>query len=71
MKGTYELLDIRFHWGANNFEGSEHTVNFVRYALEVQAVHIKGAFASSFSVIQNCDALETRALLIISYLYQV
>lgn len=31
----YELHEVRFHWGKENQRGSEHTVNFKAFPMEV------------------------------------
>ena len=38
-RGTYELLQFHFHWGANDNQGSEHTVNGDQYSGELHFVH--------------------------------
>ena len=40
-KGIYDLWRIDFHWGNDETEGSEHRVNGVKYAAEIQFVHLK------------------------------
>lgn len=36
----FELHDVRFHWGRENQRGSEHTVNFKAFPMEVRvALH--------------------------------
>ena len=39
--GTYQFLQVHMHWGRNNQEGSEHTVNGEQYSLELHFVHTK------------------------------
>jgi len=34
----YELHEVRFHWGKENQRGSEHTVNFKAFPMEVHTV---------------------------------
>jgi len=36
----YRLWQLHFHWGKNDMEGSEHTVNMKMYPLEVHYVHV-------------------------------
>ncbi|XP_063717488.1 carbonic anhydrase-related protein-like [Symsagittifera roscoffensis] len=35
----YELIEVWFHWGNDDSRGSEHTVNFKAYPMEVQLIH--------------------------------
>lgn len=35
LKYNYKLVEMRFHWGSNNTNGSEHTLNKRRFPMEV------------------------------------
>lgn len=35
----YYLQQIHFHWGINNYQGSEHLINTQKYPLEMHMVH--------------------------------
>ncbi|NWI16364.1 CAH8 protein, partial [Crypturellus soui] len=35
----FELHDVRFHWGRENQRGSEHTVNFKAFPMELHLMH--------------------------------
>jgi carbonic anhydrase len=37
---AFRLLQFHFHWGENDFQGSEHTINGRKFPLEVHFVHI-------------------------------
>ena len=39
--GKYRVLQMHMHWGANNMNGSEHTVDNGSYPLELHFVHQK------------------------------
>uniref|UniRef100_A0A3Q3G6Y7 Carbonic anhydrase VIII n=1 Tax=Labrus bergylta TaxID=56723 RepID=A0A3Q3G6Y7_9LABR len=36
----YELNEVRFHWGKENQRGSEHTVNFKAFPMEIGKEHL-------------------------------
>uniref|UniRef100_A0A3B4G0F2 Carbonic anhydrase 8 n=1 Tax=Pundamilia nyererei TaxID=303518 RepID=A0A3B4G0F2_9CICH len=36
----YELHEVRFHWGKENQRGSEHTVNFKAFPMEIGKEHL-------------------------------
>ena len=40
-KGIYDLQEIQFHWGSDENEGSEHQFSGIKYAAEIQFVHLK------------------------------
>lgn len=39
--GIYEFSQVHMHWGRNDRQGSEHTVDASPYSLEVHFVHTK------------------------------
>ena len=39
LKDEYKLLQLHFHWGADDSMGSEHTINNRRFPLEMHLVH--------------------------------
>jgi len=41
LMGDYQILQLHFHWGANDNQGSEHTVDGKKYPLELHVVHVK------------------------------
>jgi len=41
LSGDYQILQLHFHWGANDNLGSEHTVDGKMYPLELHVVHVK------------------------------
>lgn len=41
LEGDYQILQLHFHWGANDKQGSEHTVDGKEYPLELHVVHRK------------------------------
>lgn len=36
LGATYSTLQFHFHWGTEQLPGSEHTVDGMRYAMEVE-----------------------------------
>ncbi|CAH1176762.1 unnamed protein product [Phaedon cochleariae] len=63
----YNLLNLRFRWGPNDYEGSEHMINSSRFAMELQAAFVKGTAASD----DILDAAKKGSLLMVSYLFLV
>ncbi|XP_014728558.1 PREDICTED: carbonic anhydrase-related protein [Sturnus vulgaris] len=43
----FELHDVRFHWGRENQRGSEHTVNFKAFPMELHLMHWNSTLYSS------------------------
>ena len=56
LGGTYRAAQLHFHWGSNNRNGSEHTVNGAAYPMEVIRAYIhthihiqqRNAFAKTY-----------------------
>lgn len=40
-RGTYDLQNIHIRWGTTDVGGSEHQLDGVQYAAEIQLVHLK------------------------------
>jgi len=38
---SYQMLQLHFHWGADNTKGSEHTINGEEFPMEMHIVHKK------------------------------
>ncbi|KAK2588632.1 hypothetical protein KPH14_006400 [Odynerus spinipes] len=51
LTDIYNFHSMRFHWGPSDSEGSEHTINHVRYAMELQLIHVKRSLASPLHAI--------------------
>lgn len=70
LNDTYEFFNIRFRWGPCDDEGSEHTIDFKRYAMEMQVVHVKVGCSGGKNYLKNLNAKKEQ-IIIISYLFQV
>lgn len=68
LKDRYCLIAIKFKWGANDHEGTEHAIDNCRYAMELQAVHLKINYQHMTS---RPAVMESDAVVIVSYLYEV
>lgn len=67
---TFDLVALRFRWGANDYEGSEHTIDCVRYAMELQAIHIRQVMNAPCSDEMSMMACPGTTM-ILSYVFQV
>ncbi|XP_034476440.1 carbonic anhydrase 6 [Drosophila innubila] len=61
---SYTFVELCFHWGWSNSEGSEHTLNNRKYPLEMQVLHRTGA-----SVPRRCTS--SYDLLMIAYIFEL
>ncbi|XP_061694946.1 carbonic anhydrase-related protein isoform X5 [Syngnathoides biaculeatus] len=63
----YELHEVRFHWGKENQRGSEHTVNFKAFPMELHLIHWNSTLFNSLD-----DALgKKNGVLIIALFVQI
>lgn len=60
----YRLVQFHAHWGFNEKDGSEHTVNGVEYAGEIHFVHYKVAYGSFEEAIKHGDGLAVIGVLL-------
>ncbi|XP_072743312.1 carbonic anhydrase 1 [Anoplolepis gracilipes] len=51
LTDLYDFSHVLFHWGPSNEEGSEHTLDYVRYPMELQIVHRKRGIKSTLDAI--------------------
>ncbi|CAL4104981.1 unnamed protein product, partial [Meganyctiphanes norvegica] len=57
LKGEYIFAQMHFHWGADSAQGSEHTINSVRYPLEMHIVNFKASYGDLGTAVQKSDGL--------------
>ncbi|KAF5285411.1 hypothetical protein FQA39_LY16665 [Lamprigera yunnana] len=62
--GDYEFAQLHFHWGANDGEGSENTINNSSYPLEIHIVLYQQAYGSFQEATEHPDGLT-----VLSFLY--
>ncbi|XP_031829517.1 carbonic anhydrase 1 [Nomia melanderi] len=68
LTSTYNFHSMVFHWGQSNEEGSEHTIDYVRYPMELQVYHLRHDFKSPMDAI----AIEAyNSMLVVSFLFQI
>ena len=55
----YEVHEVRFHWGKENQRGSEHTVNFKAFPMEVSVTlgHWEGCRSRSLGYFRHVNKL--------------
>jgi carbonic anhydrase len=68
LNGAYDFFNVLFHWGPSNQEGSEHTLDYVRYPMELQVIHTKHGIKTPMDAI----ALGAKdGIVIVSFFLQV
>ncbi|XP_017772053.1 PREDICTED: carbonic anhydrase 1-like [Nicrophorus vespilloides] len=55
--GNYVFSQLHFHWGANNMEGSEHTISGCQQPLEMHAVFFKSCYLTQESALKKKDGM--------------
>nr|XP_033330583.1 carbonic anhydrase 1-like [Megalopta genalis] len=68
LTNTYNLWSMKFHWGPTNEEGSEHTIDYVRYPMELQVFHLSRNFESPMEAIK---AEAHDSMMIVSFFFQI
>lgn len=54
---TYRLAQFHAHWGSTNTDGSEHAIDFQKYAGEIHFVHYNTSYASLGDAMTEADGL--------------
>lgn len=65
LGGTYTFDQYHVHWGADDLRGSEHTINHVRYPMELHLVHHKSDYANISAALEHPDGLAVLSLLFV------
>ncbi|XP_068910043.1 carbonic anhydrase 3-like isoform X2 [Tenebrio molitor] len=55
--GNYVFSQLHFHWGKNDAEGSEHTIDGVRYPLEMHMVCFKANYLTQEAALKEKDGI--------------
>ncbi|XP_047736802.1 putative carbonic anhydrase 3 [Hyalella azteca] len=63
LHGTYLLSQYHFHWGSDSSKGSEHTINTVRYPMELHLVHYKAQYGDMMNALRYADGVAVLAVL--------
>ncbi|CAO1427522.1 unnamed protein product [Diamesa serratosioi] len=66
LKQAYNLDGIHFHWGPNDFSGSEHTIDYKRYSAEIHLVAWNSLYASLTEAMNK-----TNGLVVLGILYEL
>lgn len=64
--GNYVFSQMHFHWGEDNREGSEHTVDGTRLPLEMHVVYFKSCYLTQEAALRKPDGVA-----ILVYFYKV
>jgi len=57
LGGEYIFAQFHFHWGSDSSKGSEHTINGVRYPMEMHLVHYKKDYGDIRGALGKKDGL--------------
>ncbi|XP_045171808.2 uncharacterized protein LOC123533901 [Mercenaria mercenaria] len=57
LDGKYIAVQLHFHWGRNDDEGSEHTFRGQKHPLELHIVHYKHEYGSLSEAVKHGDGL--------------
>ena len=53
LSSDYKVLQLHFHWGSDDTQGSEHFYDGQAYPMEVHIVHKKAAYEDDLDTILN------------------
>ncbi|XP_063909708.1 carbonic anhydrase 3-like isoform X2 [Zophobas morio] len=57
LLGNYVFSQLHFHWGKNDSEGSEHTIDGAKYPVEMHAVFFKANYLTQESALKEKDGI--------------
>ncbi|XP_048252139.1 uncharacterized protein LOC124138732 isoform X1 [Haliotis rufescens] len=57
LAGHYRTAEFHFHWGGDNFRGSEHALNGMKYPLEMHIVNYAEKYGNLSEAMKHPDGL--------------
>lgn len=63
---NYVFSQLHFHWGKNDAEGSEHTIDGIHHPIEMHVVMFKGNYLTQESAMKEKDGIA-----VLVYLFKV
>ncbi|XP_054840575.1 carbonic anhydrase 2 [Eublepharis macularius] len=57
LEGTYRLIQFHIHWGSREGQGSEHSVDSVKYDAELHLVHWNTKYGKFAEAVKHPDGL--------------
>jgi len=57
LEGNYVFSQVHFHWGSNEQEGSEHTINGEGFPMEIHTVFYKARYISQQAALKKADGI--------------
>ncbi|XP_006020660.1 carbonic anhydrase 2 isoform X1 [Alligator sinensis] len=64
LDGTYRLIQFHIHWGSCEGQGSEHTVDGVKYDAELHLVHWNTRYGTFSEAVKHPDGLAVLGILL-------
>jgi len=55
LTDTYDLVQFHIHWGSDNSRGSEHTLDYRRFPMEIHFVHKRRDFDTATAAVESED----------------
>ncbi|XP_065113732.1 carbonic anhydrase 15 [Paramisgurnus dabryanus] len=70
LPGTYRTTQLHFHWGSLSSNGSEHTLDHLRFPMEMHIVNIKSTHPNLKSALEDPTGLAVLGIFIdVTYLH--
>lgn len=61
LLGNYVFSQLHFHWGSNDMEGSEHTIDGGQQPFEMHVVHFKSCYLTQEAALKEKDGIAVLA----------
>ncbi|KAK2870861.1 hypothetical protein Q8A67_023388 [Cirrhinus molitorella] len=70
LPGTYRTIQLHFHWGSASSNGSEHTLDHLRFPMEMHIVNIKSTHPNLTSALEDPTGLAVLGVFVdVTYLH--
>jgi len=68
---VYQFLQLHFHWGSKDTQGSEHTINGTEYPMELHMVHINSKYVDAEGNLDGGYATNADGLAVLGFMFEV
>ena len=67
----YQFLQLHFHWGSIDSQGSEHTINGKSFPMEMHMVHVNSRYVKSDGTLDSTYTSATDGLAVLGFMFQL
>ena len=68
---VYQFLQLHFHWGSKDTQGSEHTIDGKEFPMELHMVHINSKYVDAQGNLDGGYATNGDGLAVLGFMFEL